>query len=130
MVFPERKRRDRLEIMAKVIDKTVGGALKTNIMYGCNLSFVQLNEYLGVIISLNLSETKEKDGKTLYYTTNKGKLFLSAYMLMRDLISSTGDKDPYSDKVVKMYQDALAPVTTSIKKRNEEERVIGIKRSL
>jgi len=44
-----RKRRDRLHIIAKILQTAKDGALKTPIMYKANLSFAQLNEYFKAI---------------------------------------------------------------------------------
>lgn len=40
------KRRDKLDIMAEILDITREETLKTQVMYRANLSFTQLNNYL------------------------------------------------------------------------------------
>jgi len=74
-----RKRRDRLYIMAEILKIAKRKALKTQLMYGANLSFAQLNDYLGVLISTKLLKTIRKDNKLVYTTTSKGLEFLTNY---------------------------------------------------
>lgn len=45
-------RRDKIEIVADILEKARRGAKKTNIMYGCNLSFTQTEEYLQALSGL------------------------------------------------------------------------------
>jgi predicted transcriptional regulator len=49
---------------------------KTRIMYGANLSFVQLEKYLAALLSSGLMEY---DGDSGYLITAKGKEFLELY---------------------------------------------------
>jgi predicted transcriptional regulator len=74
-----RKRRDRLYIMAEILDVAKEGVLKTQIMYRANLSFAQLNDYLSLLVELKLLETITNDKKTTYKTTKKGSKFLDNY---------------------------------------------------
>lgn len=81
-----RRRRDRLFIMAEILDVARGGALKTQVMYGANLSFAQLNEYLSLLLNLNLLEAIESRERTSYKTTEKGLRFLQSYKEIRELL--------------------------------------------
>lgn len=74
-----RKRRDRLYIIAEMLRIAKEGSLKTQLMYGANLSFAQLNEYLSFLISTGLLKIVEKDGKLAYKSTSKGLEFLTNY---------------------------------------------------
>jgi len=74
-----RRRRDRLHIMAELLRIARRGALKTQLMYGANLSFAQLNYYLSFLISTGLLETVQEGGKLIYKTTSKGLEFLTNY---------------------------------------------------
>ena len=74
-----RKRRDRLYIMAEILRIAKRKALKTQLMYGANLSFAQLNDYLGILISTKLLQTIKQDNKLVYATTAKGLEFLTNY---------------------------------------------------
>jgi predicted transcriptional regulator len=81
-----RKRRDRLYIMGKILEIARDGCLKTQIMYRANLSFVQLNEYLGFLLEVGLLKETSEDGKSVYRTTRKGVRFLRNYYKIRDLL--------------------------------------------
>lgn len=74
-----RKRRDRLYIMAEILNVAKEGVLKTQIMYKANLSFAQLNDYLTLLLELNLLKAITNNKKTTYKTTEKGTQFLENY---------------------------------------------------
>lgn len=80
------KRRDHLFIMAEILEVTLDGALKTQVMYRANLSFAQLNEYLKLMLDLKLIETIKNTDRTLYKTTTKGVRYLQSYRELRDLL--------------------------------------------
>ena len=82
-----RKRRDRLHIMAEVLEVTIDGALKTQVMYKANLSFAQLNEYLSLLLELGLLKTKKMEQKTIYKTTRKGVKYLKGYEKIRGFLA-------------------------------------------
>src|SRR3972149_6551807 len=68
--------RSRLDIMANVLQASVGGAKKTHIMYRCNLSFKQLQTYLDLLIDRKLLEVKsegEGGNGSFYEITQKGR---------------------------------------------------------
>jgi len=81
-----RKRRDRLFIMAEILEIAREGCLKTQIMYRANLSFAQLNEYLSLLLDLNLLEVSKATERTLYKTTDKGLRYLQSYREIRELL--------------------------------------------
>lgn len=81
-----RRRRDRLFIMAEILDVAREGVLKTQIMYRANLSFAQLNEYLSLLLDLKLLKTVTSSDKTHYETTNKGLRYLQSYQAIRELL--------------------------------------------
>ncbi len=60
-------RRDKIEIAAEILKKAKRGIKKTNITYGCNLSFTQTEEYLQALSGLL---GLEPDGQ--YKTTPEG----------------------------------------------------------
>ena len=89
-----RKRRDRLYIMAEVLEVTIEGVLKTQVMYKANLSFAQLNEYLKLLLDLKLLETYNSNGKTIYKTTPKGLRYLQSYREIRELLKKEKEHNP------------------------------------
>jgi len=81
-----RRRRDRLYIMAEVLEIALEGVLKTQIMYKANLSFAQLNEYLHLLLDLKLLELSGNTEKKVYKTTPKGIHYLESYRKIRELL--------------------------------------------
>jgi len=86
--WPEnpRKRRDRLYIIAEILDVAKEGCLKTQIMYRANLSFAQLNEYLSLLIKLKLLNVETENEKTVYKITPKGVKYLQNYEEITSLL--------------------------------------------
>jgi len=81
-----RKRRDRLYIMAEILEIALEGVLKTQVMYKANLSFAQLNEYLHLLLDLKLLELSGNTEKNIYKTTSKGVRYLDSYRKIRELL--------------------------------------------
>jgi len=86
-----RKRRDRLNILAEVLDITKEGSLKTQIMYRANLSFAQLSEYLDLLVTMKLIGIIRGKQKTVYKTTNKGLRYLQNYREIIQLLKNDND---------------------------------------
>jgi predicted transcriptional regulator len=81
-----RKRRDRLHIMAEILEIAMEGVLKTQVMYKANLSFAQLNEYLHLLLDLKLLELSGSNQKNVYKTTPKGVRYIESYKKIRELL--------------------------------------------
>lgn len=71
------KYRNRVEIVADILNIVENGARKTQIMYKGNLSYKLLTRYLGEVIGAGLVCAGEKTG--LYQLTEKGKMFLKHF---------------------------------------------------
>jgi len=89
-----RKRRDRLLIIAEILEVAIDGALKTQLMYRANLSFAQLNEYLRLLSDLKLLEIPEHSQKKVYKTTSKGMRYLQSYREISDLMKKERGHNP------------------------------------
>ena len=83
------KRRDKLYIIAEIMEIAKGGTLKTQIMYKANLSFAQLNEYVKLLIKINLLRKEVDSGRDVYRSTEKGLDFLQRHREIMDLLSET-----------------------------------------
>src|SRR3972149_11156778 len=70
------KRRDKLCIIAEILEIAREGTLKTQIMYKANLSFAQLNDYLKFMLKIRLLNKVVESGKDEYFATEKGLDFL------------------------------------------------------
>ena len=82
----ENKRRDRLFIMAEMLRIAKDDCLKTQIMYRANLSFAQLNEYLSVLIKMDLLKVQNENKKKVYKTTSKGEKYLEKYKDISEIL--------------------------------------------
>jgi predicted transcriptional regulator len=79
--------RSRTEIVGNILDAANGGATKTKIMYKAFLSYVQLKEYLSVLIENNLLEYI--DGTHKFKTTEKGLNYLKMHNEIGELLLTT-----------------------------------------
>jgi predicted transcriptional regulator len=86
----DRKRRDRLYIIAEILTIAKGGSLKTQIMYRANLSFAQLNEYLNFLTKMDFLKTENENRKNTYITTAKGDKYLEKY---KDIANLLGENE-------------------------------------
>jgi predicted transcriptional regulator len=85
---PSSKRRDKLYIIAEILEIAKEGTLKTQIMYRANLSFTQLNDYLRFMLKIDLLEKVLRNDKEMYKTTAKGMDFLQRYHEITELLKS------------------------------------------
>jgi predicted transcriptional regulator len=83
------KYRSRTEIVGNILDAANGGATKTKIMCAAFLGYVQLKEYLSVLIENNLLEYL--DGTQTYKTTEKGLnyIYIKMYREIGELLQQT-----------------------------------------
>jgi predicted transcriptional regulator len=91
------ERRDRLHIMAEIMEVAKGSQLKTRIMYKVNLSFSQLNEYLSFLTEMGFLRVRVVNRNKLYETTTKGNLYIENYMEMSSLLRS---RDHVEDQIL------------------------------
>ena len=84
------KYRSRAEIVSSILDAANSRATKTKIMYIAFLSYVQLKEYLSVLIENNLLEYLE--GTRTFRTTEKGLNFLKMHNEIGELLQTTTNK--------------------------------------
>lgn len=80
------KRRDKLSIVAEILEIAKERTLKTQIMYRANLSFTQLNDYLKFMLKTDLLKKFPDRGKTVYAATEKGLDFLQRYCGLTELL--------------------------------------------
>jgi predicted transcriptional regulator len=90
---PSAKRRDKLFIMAEILDIAKEGSLKTQIMYRANLSFTQLNDYLNFMLRISLLEKILENDKEIYRATDKGADFLQRYREITELLKTEEDNN-------------------------------------
>lgn len=69
--------RQRIDIIADILEVVSLDAKKTQIMFQANLSYKALNKYLSIILEASLIIFEEE--QRCYKLTNKGHAFLNAY---------------------------------------------------
>jgi len=77
------QRRSNLQIVAEILRTAKKGAKKTRIVYGANLNFKMLNEYLAKLEAAGLIKHSEDNGG-LIHTTEKGKEYLEWFRGLRE----------------------------------------------
>jgi predicted transcriptional regulator len=83
------KHRGRLDIIADILNVSMGGVKKTHLMYNCNLSFRQLKSYSHFLLRLGfLRIVAQGDGSNngSLEVTDKGKEFLRVYRGLKSLM--------------------------------------------
>ena len=77
-------KRDRIEIMAEILDLCSEPRTKTHVMYGTNLSWKMLQHYLSELQTLELLEVH--NGSTKYVATPRGREFLDKWNELQQLL--------------------------------------------
>jgi len=95
------KRRSRLNIIAEILDAAVNEALKTKIMYRANVNFLQFNEYVECLLEAQLMRITTRAGRTLYKTTEKGRLLLQKLNETEEIINTSSSKEDDKPLIVK-----------------------------
>jgi predicted transcriptional regulator len=88
---PSSKRRDKLYIIAEILQIAKDGVLKTQIMYRANLSFTQLNEYIRFMLKNELLDKVILNNKESYRATAKGLNFLQRYHEITELLRTENE---------------------------------------
>ena len=96
---PSSKRRDKLYIVAEILEIAKEGTLKTQVMYRANLSFTQLNEYLSFMLKINLLEKTQINEREVYTATDKGLDFLQRYREITELLKKEDEDNGFKNGV-------------------------------
>ncbi len=73
--------RGSLEIINTMLNVSMNGMIKTQIMYRCNLNSKQLQGYLNLLLKWGMLERKKSiiTRRSVYTSTERGKKFVSTY---------------------------------------------------
>ncbi|MCW4020394.1 MAG: winged helix-turn-helix domain-containing protein [Candidatus Bathyarchaeota archaeon] len=77
------RKRSNLEIVAEILDVAKNGARKTRIVYGANLNFKMLGEYLERLEKAGLVARSQNNGG-LIKTTEKGRDYLQKFSILKE----------------------------------------------
>jgi len=93
-LFKLNTRRSEMSILAFILKSTADGAKKTQILYEANLSGKQMKNYLTFLINSGcIEERAGKKKSAVYYTTAKGKVFLTYWTKILSLFESPHEED-------------------------------------
>lgn len=124
----QRRGRDRLSIVAEILDVTLHGSPKTQIMYRANLSFAQLQDYLSLLLKCKLVDKVKIKEKTLFKTTQKGIWFLKAHREINRLLTPESVEEAIGKSsvvaVIPAYNEERNIAEAILKAQNQADRVI------
>ncbi|MFN4337216.1 MAG: winged helix-turn-helix domain-containing protein [Candidatus Nitrosocaldus sp.] len=69
-------KRDKIDILLRIVEVAITPARRTHILYKANLNFYQLNRYINDLLNLGLIREVDVPFKG-YIATEKGKQFLA-----------------------------------------------------
>ena len=78
-------KRNYFDIIEDILELLRKKRQKNRILHHVNLSFKQLQEYLGLLLEINLLTSDKNDGKAFYKITEKGFSFLDKYQEIQNL---------------------------------------------
>ena len=111
------KNRSRVEILYDIVASARSAAKKTHLMYKSNLSFKQLDLYLGYILQNGLLEEKlDEEGSRMYVLTNKGNEFLGLFEHLQSFFPNMKPHEvvgPAAEETSSTSGVAEQPVTTA-----------------
>ncbi len=106
------KNRSRVEILYDIVASAKSAAKKTHLMYKSNLSFKQLDLYLGYILQNGLLEERlDEDGGRFYCLTNKGNEFMGLFEHLQTFFPSMKSKTEESLEVPDVSAAPIAKPT-------------------
>jgi len=97
MSVRRRKReRDRIAIVAEILEMARDGVLKSNVMWRAGLSYLMLNEYLELMMNTKLLDKVLLNNKVVFKTTDRGMKFLyHSHEIMELLVTEDDKRKPY-----------------------------------
>jgi len=78
-------RRSRLDIAADILYACRRRVKKTNVMYHCNMSYMQMEKYLDFLLIAGLLVAENNGSRLLFRASGKGKEFLKTYESLKAL---------------------------------------------
>jgi predicted transcriptional regulator len=91
--------RDRIAIVAEILEMAREGVLKTNIMYRAGLNSIMLSKYLGLMMRAKLLEKVLLNGRVVFKATKRGMEFLHYCYEITRLLETEDGKNKLGEKV-------------------------------
>jgi predicted transcriptional regulator len=86
-----KRERDRVGIIAEILEMARVGVLKSNIMWRARLSYLMLNGYLGLMMNTKLLDKVLLNKKAVFKTTDRGLKFLYHCHEIMELLETEDD---------------------------------------
>jgi len=86
-----KRERDRIGIVAEILEMARGGVLKSSIMWRARLSYIMLNGYLGLMMNTKLLDKVLMNKKVVFKTTDRGLKFLHHCYEIMELLETEDD---------------------------------------
>jgi predicted transcriptional regulator len=88
-----RGNRGYFEIIHSILSVCTEGALKTHVMFKCNLNSGQVRQYLANLVDRGLLEKERKahSSKTSYRTSERGRRYMRAYSEVVEMLRDHKD---------------------------------------
>jgi predicted transcriptional regulator len=94
--------RDRVAIVAEILEMAYVGAQKTSVMYKVGMSSLMLNRYLRLMMRARLLDATLMNNKIAFKATDRGKEFLHYCREIIDLLETQSDRAHWSYKGIEM----------------------------
>lgn len=91
--------RDRIAIVAEILEMARQGVLKTNIMYRAGLNSLMLNKYIGLMTNAKLLDKVLMNDRVVFKATKKGIEFLHYCYEITRLLEIEDGKDQPSGRI-------------------------------
>ena len=86
------RRRSDIEIIAEMLKVGENGAGKTEIMYSVNMSYSQIQKYLGYLVAEGFIDTIKIGNPCVYYrVTEKGLKLLELLSSVKEMLGLDGE---------------------------------------
>jgi predicted transcriptional regulator len=96
---PRERKRDRVAIIAEILNMARDGELKSNIMWKAGLSGFMLNGYLKLMTDSGLLQESALNNKIMFKTSKRGLKFLYHCNEIIDLLKNDENENKLYDKI-------------------------------
>lgn len=97
------KRRGRLCVMAEILEIAENEALKTHFLYRANLNLTRVNDFLRLMLEINLLKKVKQNDRTIYRATRKGLDFLQRYRDLAELLKIEEENSKINGKIMPLH---------------------------
>lgn len=101
--------RDKVAIVAEILEMAYNGVQKTSIMYGVGLSSLMLNRYMGVMMNARLLDIALLNDKVVLKATDRGKEFLHHCHEIIELLETEDDDRHRPYRRIQLIPSRLSP---------------------